>query len=272
MEPNDPKKSGDPKDGDPKTTEGVITVEVDGEKKEFNAEGVKNLVAQQAGVTQKAQKIAAITDAAAKYGLEPEDYVENSEGAFGALNKLMDAGIIDEKGNLIEKGEKVVPDPTKVVPDPTKAIPVDQVQEIVAKATKGLKDQIGKLEKDQTGLMKMNLHRTVKDKHDSLSDSDVSSLFDIAVKDQKKDIWQHAEDMVEAKKVDATAMRKTYAKEFKIDLEKWDENKLHEQDADGGAAMVLGGKTVSFKRPGKDGKTVTPRQATLAFFKQQDLK
>lgn len=249
-----------------------ITLEIDGEKKTYGAEDVTNLLAQQASATQKTQKAAALVDAAAKYGVDPDEYVARAEGAFATVVELIGDGVLDEEGKQVKKEVEDVDsdkDKKKVVTtkvDPTKDAASKEL-EIVNKALGDANKRLGKLEEDNLSLMRKNLTGDLQKEHPELTKDDVSRIFGIAMNDQRKDVWQHAKDFVVLKKEGDAKTREAYAKEFNIDLKEFDENKVKEQDAKGGAAaVVLGKRKLSFKKGKKD--AVTPREATLEYFRR----
>ncbi len=247
-----------------------IIIEVDGEKKTFNAEGVKNLLAQQASATQKTQEVVAIKTAAEKYGLSPEEYVDHSEGAFATVADLMQDGILDKEGKRVEKKKEDVKtekvDPLKVAGPKVDSKELD----VVTKALEQIEKRTRAVEEDQMNLMRRNLSSEIQTKHPELNDDDVSRLFGIAMSDQKKNVWQHAEEFVGKKIEGNTKQREAFAKEFGVDLEKWNENKIKEQDAKGGGALsVLGKRKLSFKAKGGDPSAITPRKAMMEFLATQ---
>jgi len=244
-----------------------IVVDIDGEKVTKSAEDVTNLIAQQASATQKTQQVASVLQAAEKYGLSPEDLIQQADGAFAVMSDLIDRGIIDNQGKIIDKGTASAPDPLK--PDPTiPAIPADQTGlakrlDVIEKSLALLPDRLNVIERDQTHMIRLDLQRNLQAKHDNLSEDDVSNLFSTAIKDKSKTIWQHAEDLSETKKVLVADLRKTHAEEFGVNLDEFDANKLLEGDAGGGAGTLFKGKKFSFK---KGDNIVNPRKATQELF------
>lgn len=251
-------------------TEGKVVLEVNGEKKEFGASDIQNLLAQQASATQKTQQVAAIIDAAKKYGLDPEAYISHAEGAFGAMTRLVDNGIIDEQGNIIGKDKLETPPPTQNQQTVPKQTPVDsavQVPKELTDALEKLNKRLEGLETTQTGMMRESLQSKVVAKHPDLDEADVSRLFGIAMQDSSKSLWQHAEEMSKAKKESMGTLREGFAKEFGIDLENWNANKTREQSAEGGAGAFLGSKKISFNAKGNDPDATTPRKAMQEFIR-----
>lgn len=242
-----------------------ITIEIDGQQVTKSAEDIKNLIAQQASATQKTQSVAAVLQTAEKYGLSPEDLVQQADGAFAVMSDLIERGIIDNKGAIIaKKADHAAP----VIPkDP--AIPKDQTGmgtrlDLIEKSLAMLPGRLDTIERDQTHMIRMDLQRNIQAKHVNLSDDDISKLFSTAMNDRSKTIWQHAESLSGTKNAGVADLRKQHAAEFGINLDDFDANKLNEKDAGGGAGAIFKGKKFSFK---KTDESVSPRQATMEFFK-----
>ena len=250
-----------------------IEIEIDGKKQSFDAEAVTNLVAQQAGATQKTQEVKEIVDAAAKYNLTPVEYIQQTEGAFAVISKLVDSKIIDDQGNVVEKkkekedellpGDKLLVKPL-VGEERTNAIVADALKSVVDPLKEGMKI----LQEDNTKLIRAQLEMQVQGKHPTLSRDDISDLLVVASQDGKKSLMDHAQEMVERKKVGKAESRAEYAKEFSINLEEFDANKLREDDPGGGAAALYEGKKFSFDSRGKHSKdknVVSPKIASHGF-------
>ncbi len=264
-----------------------IEIELEGgEKKTMSAEDVGNLYAQQAGATKATQTAAEVVAAAKKYNLSVEDYVSHAEGAFAIGAKLVEDGIIDEQGEIIEKkkpepGKKITVAPK--LDEQVAGLDAETIANLktlgtVTKALEGVNERMGSLEEDQASLIRGNLQGALKTKHKELNDDDCSKIFGISMEDRKKSLWDHAKDFVVKKKVATGETRATYAKEFGIEnLEEWDANKLKEQDTGGGAAMLVEGKKVMFgsrkARLGKkDADVVTPKAAMIEYMRKQKIK
>lgn len=259
-----------------------VTIQIDGEDKVLKTEEVKNLFDQHSDLTGKVEKLSGFTKALEKYGTDQDTYLNNAEAAFGVMSELVEKGLIDDKGNILER--KPVGDPSlKKKGDDELNLDfnlsddkgnLDKVAKLVAQVagTKlaDLTKQVESLSAGQAGLYRSQLKSAVQAKHSTLSDDDVSRLFGIASANPAKDLWAHAEEMVEGKEETSKGDRKKYAKEFGVDLEEFDANLLNEQDSKGGAIGVLKGKKFVFanraRRLGsKD--TVSPREAMVLHLK-----
>jgi len=256
----------DPSDLGKTPTEQKIVIGEGENEQTLTAEQVAELVQGQAVATQKSQEASALLQAAEKYGMDSKTYVEQAEGSFARFAELIQDGVLDEQGQLIKKAEPAIPKPgvfSSVEPRPseTKAL------EVVTRALESLQDRIGLVENDQTSMIRMDIEKELKDQYPSFDNDDVSRLFGQAKMDKDRgkqvSIWERAKELSERKQGSVGELRKAHAKEFGIDLKKWDErNALKEQGAKGGVAPFLTGKKVVFNPKGKD--EISPAQAAHA--------
>jgi len=258
---------GEEKKEEQKGTPPVIELELeDGTKKAYTPEDVKSLI----GKVQQAEKTSSVAakaiQAAEKYGLDPDGYIGNAEGAFALLTKLQEEGFLNENWEPVKKEVK---DEKKTVqnfqtPDPKSVIGEEKIAAIVAKAITPFQERISELEGDLSGMLRLDIERQMKAKHENLDDLDVSQVLALAMKDRSKTVWQHAEVKAKAKEMSLGDLRRRHAEEFGINLEEFDRNKLNQQDGKGTSGF-LKGKKLTFNK-GKDPKAVTPREATKAYF------
>jgi len=248
-----------------------IKLEIDGEEKVFGVEDVKNLLAQQASATQTSQKVAPLLKTLEKYEVDAETYLEQAEGAFAVTRKLIEAGLIDEKTGEIIKKEPEQKKESNLNFGFSGQNSTEKTTEIVKQAMKGiiepLQSKIETLEQEQLGLLRENISSKVRAKYPDFSETDISQLFGRAGANQRKGLWEHAEDLSKELSTTNEAREQAWAKKYGIDLEA-KRNALKEQDdGGGGTAAVFKGKRFSFKRgPGsmKDKDAVTPADAMQA--------
>jgi len=246
--------------------------------KEYSTTDVENLVSQVSSMTAGSQQLAQVKDFCDKYNLDTEGLLVNAEGAFGLVNDLMKGGIIDAEGNvLVKKGGEPPPDDLMFQKKKDDITPPDKtkVDDIVAKALSSVSEKIDAQNKRmddiievQTGMIRSKFEDGLKAKFPALDDEDVSKVFSIAMRDKTKTLWQHAETVANTKADKIAELRKAHAKEFGVDIEKFDENKLNEADGKGGGIASHKGKKFSFMKTGEG--FVTPLQATQDYFKQVD--
>jgi len=168
-----------------------------------------------------------------QYGINPEEYLRNSEASFALMNQLIEQGVIDEQGNVVEKkAPGVVPPTIPITPDEGK---VAKSTQVVLDALTKVGERINKLEDGQSNIYRRNISRDVKAVYSNLSDNDVSEALAKAQSDRSINFWDHVKVMSEAKKVEESQVALTHAKntisllvkagvldEGKIDLEKLD--------------------------------------------------
>jgi hypothetical protein len=149
---------------------------------------------------------------------------------------------------------------------------VDKVAAIVAKALAPQLENIEKLgarvaavDKTQGDMIRLNLEEKVVSKFPNLKPSDVSQVFGSAMQDRNKSLWEHAEIASKAKASTVSSLREEHAKEFGVDLSKFDENKLKEQKAGGGAGVLFEGKKFSFNAKHGDKDSVNPAKAAAEY-------
>lgn len=267
------------KGGEPgKANDTLEQLNVDG--KVVTTEDVKNLLDQQASLTQESQKIAALRDAATKYGMSPEDYVKQAEGTFGVIADLMKEGVIDEKGKPIkEKSDpNVAGDDSTVKGDGHLQQQQQQTHDPRLDTLMGKIDSLIKHReddrKDLDNMLKFELRRDIMTKHSELDERDANVVLQKFDQNPHKSVWDHAKDIVEAKKDLLREEEERYAKKFGIDIEQY--RKRNEQNVQGdgdGVAAILGERKIAFKHRvkqlGGPDSAMTPRQATEEFLKKQ---
>ena len=279
-------------DGDESRKETNVAGKIEVDGKEYSAEDVQNLVKLGASATQKMQEVAGIKAAAEKYGVDTETYLGQAEGAFGVMSELIANKVIDEKGNVIkvEKKEESGGDKSGGETDLDKLFNlsggeagelkgVDKVTAIIAKALepqldgiKKLGERVSVIDKTQGDMIRLNLEDKVIGKFPNLTATDVSQVFGSAMNDKSKTLWEHAEAASKVKATDLGSLREEHAKEFGVDLTKFDENKLKEQGAKGGAGVLFEGKKFSFNPKKGDKDTVTPAQAANEYIEAMSSK
>ena len=136
-------------------------------------------------------------------------------------------------------------------------------------AMKALTEKVTAVDKTQGDMIRINLEEKVMGKFPNLKPNDVSQVFGKAMDDRSKSLWDHAEAASKAKASNISALREEHAKEFGVNLEKFDENKLKEQGAEGGAGALFKGKKFSFDPKKEDADAVSPRQAAMEFIEAQ---
>jgi hypothetical protein len=264
--------------------------------KEYSKSDIKNILTNAESVTKKATEVSRIIDAAKSFDLSPEEFLEQATGSFSVINTLIEKGVIDRNGKLVEKGSSEPDDlddldtsklfngdisgkgkakGTESSPDV--AALVDIVKEL-AKRLDTINKQVADTDKTQTSIIRQNLSSRIKANYPNLTDEDVSKVFVEAsiIKNQGKkvDLDSVAKTVADRKKEEIVRLEKDYAIRHGLNYDELakmeNENNLDEKSKDGGLPASIKGKTFSFKKKG-DG-FVTPRAAMKTFFQQRFSK
>lgn len=263
-----------------KSTDVKIEIELgDGTKKSFGAEDVKNLVSQQASVTQKAQELASVSKILAKYGVDAETYLGQSEQALALVGDALAKGLIDEKGQW--KQAEVKPPAAQ---DPLAFLKKaggdkgdggdggEKTLKIVESALGKLDDlgnRLKAIEQDQAAILRDQITSRVMKRYPNFTEENVSELLVRGSKDSRKSLWDHAEDFNKDLGTRQEQLEQAVAKKYGIDLEAA-RNKLKETGAEGGASAMFQGKKFSFGKGPRDNKEghISPLDATIEFLRK----
>ncbi len=257
--------------------EGKITIDVNGESKQFNAEDIQGLLTKQTEADEFRTKYAPISKALDKFEVDPATFLEQAEGSFAVTRKMIEAGMIDKTtGEIITKEPEPKPKPDlKLVKDGVDHS--EKTLEIVNKALGDvvgpIKKQVDLLEKEQVGLLRENIGLKIKGRHKDFSDDNVSTLLARAAANPQIDLWDHAEKLKQELVESHKTAEDGFAKKYGLDIGKL-RNDLNEQDdGGGGAASFMKGKIMSFGRGPKQGKDdVTPKEAMIEFMNKRMQK
>lgn len=245
-------------------------------EKEYTAKDVENLLARETSLTQESQKVAALRNAAEKYGVSVEDYVTNADGALGIAAQLIEDGVIDNRGKLIKKEEK----PDKDHVDPL-TIGHQQAQSKedgrLAGLIKAVEEQnktIEELRKDNTNVLKLGLKRDIMIQHPELTENETLAVLDRLHENPRKSVWDHAKEAVENKKTLERATEESYAKKFGIDIEQWRKRNDKTTQGNEGASAIVGEKKLVFghrKNKYDKDKTASPKEALMNLMRERGI-
>jgi hypothetical protein len=245
-----------------------ITIDVDGESKSFSSSDIQNLVSQQSAATQKTQQVSAVLKACNKFDMNPEVFVGQAEGAFDVIANLIDAGVVDDQGNIIKKevaAKKNEASFNNTSHSGNNVSSEDKMLSVINKVLEPLTKKFEALEKDQMHLTRLRVNDTINGKFDNLDERDMSEIFVTAGADKTKTLMQHAESISKKKGDNLLEQKRALAKELGVDYDEFTANALREQGSDGGAAGLFKDKKISFKK-GKD--SLSPKAAMADFLKR----
>jgi len=280
---------------DDKGTGNSIQVQVGEELMTFTPEQVVQAVTKAGSLEKTVEGLSGFQKVLTQYGVGADEYVRNSEAAFAIANSLIEQGIIDEQGNVVQKKTEPAPRPSegnlgfKFLQGDTKP---SKELEVIAAALKTIGARVEKLDEGQANIYRRNIKRDVQAIHPDLDDSDISKLLATAQHDKSKNFWDHAEALAGVKSANIKQTEKSYVKstietlikigaikEGTIDLEKLDSldlNSLKESDPSGGAPIYEGKKFMFQSRRRRLGKKQTegfssPSEVTHEMFRKKGL-
>jgi hypothetical protein len=245
---------------------------------------VKELGTKAQTLEQKATSLKVVEDFAAKYSLDPAGLVENADGAFTLVNRLIEEGVIDASGKVLSKAPKDKGKPNDKPPldddddldallkgdDKPSRGKAEKLEAIIHRALSPLSKGLEELTTVQTGMLRDRWEQKIKERYPNLESDDVSGIFAAASRDKKHGLLEIAEAVSRSKTLKETELRAAHAREFGINLEDFDRNKIDEKSSKGGAAAFAQGKQFSLsKRRIQDNKNlVNPADATREYLKK----
>lgn len=251
--------------------EGTLTIKVGEEDKTITSADVQELMAKHTGLQKKVEGLANFEKILDRYGVDTDTYIKHSEGAIAIASKLIEEGIIDAQGRLVQKKEAP---PQKESPSfyaKKDQSSDEKVDEIAAKALGPLADKIRKIEETQARLVEWDMRNRLAKKHPDLSEEDMDGVFDTAFRDRTKTLSQHAEAFSQSRGQRLAELRKQHAKEFGVNLEEFDKKRADDKDRKekgiDDLSYLVQDKKLSFDTSG-DGKKISPKQAAVEFFKR----
>jgi len=250
--------------------------------KEYSAQDVEALLTQMRSIQSKEESLSELIKMSEAIGMEPGEFGKQGVAALTVINNLLDKGVIDEKGNLVEK--KAQDKDNKGLDDifnlndkgkDKDKMAASSVEEIVAKAIgpvmesiKGFESKITGIEDVQTSMLRSSYSDQIRGKYPELTDEDVAKVFGVAMSDKTKSLWEHAKTVAEAKSSARAEIEKEFAKKHGLDYDKMNENRLKEQSGEGGAPPGPGeGKKISWR--GVDDNAVDPADLAAEYFKSK---
>ena len=271
------------------TEEGSFEI-VKGDKT-LNLTDVESIIENADKTAAKAEKVANIFKTAEAYGLEPEEFLEQSVMGLSTISKMINDGIIDANGNVVKKDPNKKE--TKENPDLDSLFNLNKKEDETPKLGAGEKailealtkinGRIDNVEKSveesesiQTNMIRNNYKREIVKEYPNLSDDDVDKIFATAMglknMGKKVDLMEIAKEKSEEVGANKAAVEKAFAEKHGLDYEelikKADPNSLEQQEAKGGMPVILAGKKVSFLKRG-DG-FVSPGKATQEFLRNRN--
>lgn len=267
-----------------------IQIKVGDEVKTFSPQEIAVRLEKAGNLEKSMEQLSGFQKVLTQYGIGADEYLKNSEAAFAIANTLIEKGIIDEQGNIIEKkAPDVKPkdnEPAFRFSDDGRK---DKQLETIGKALQAIVSKVEQLEEGQSNIYRRNIKRDVQAMHPELDDTDISQLLALSQRDKSKGFWDHAADLAGQKTAKTKQTEKGFVKtivetlgkigalkEGAIDMSKLDEldiNSLKESSPTGGSPTYEGKKFLFGSRKRKLGikgedsnKFASPADATQEMF------
>lgn len=250
---------GGQQDGGGQKAGDSVAIKIGEETKVFKAEDVAHVLEKSGKLEKTVESLSNFQKVLTQYGVNSDEYLRNSEAAFALANSLIQKGVIDEQGNIIEKkGGGGGEEEKKKFFAAGGDTGTSKQLEVIAKALQTLGSKVEQIEEGQSNLFRRNISRDVKALHPNLNDDDVSKLLAKAQADKTKGFWDHTQVFAQEKTAGEKAQKQVVVKEVveiltkagiipegKVDLAKLDLNALKEQSPEG-APPVYEGKKFMF--------------------------
>jgi len=246
-----------------------IQITIGNETKMLSAEEVTTAVRKAGELDVTNEQFAGFKKLLIQYGINPEEYLQNSEASFALMNQLIEQGVIDDQGRVIEKKIKDVLPVIPVVPGDDRK--VTKSQQIIFDALTKVGERMDKLEDGQSNIYRRNISRDVKAVYPNLTDDDISKSLAKAQADRSVDFWDHVKAVSKEKTAKEGQVALDHAKntiallvkvgaleEGKVDLEKLDLAALENYNPADEPPVYEGKKFMFASRQRKLGKTGDP--------------
>jgi len=245
-----------------------------------------------------AAKLKVVQDFMTKYNLDPEGFVENADGAFTLVNKLIEDGVIDTSGKLLVgkgtgkgPGDKGGPGPGdfsldellkgkagKDSGDTKGLIGEEKLAALVAKAIGPTMTAMNKSLEEvtlvQTNMLRGQWEAKIQGQFPNLTTDDVRKVFSEAAVRPKEGLLEIAKELSERKSTERGTLEKELAVKWGVNLEEFAAaNAMKEKGPEGGAAVMFQGKkfTLSKRRAAGNKDFVDPGKASLEYLKKQGI-
>lgn len=252
----------------------ALVVKVGDEEKKLTAADVQELLSKHSGLQKKVEGLANFEKILDRYGVDTDTYLKHSEGAIAIASKLIEEGVIDVQGKLVKKDQAPPKDKDggldRLIKSDDKG-GGSREDDIVGKALGPLSERLKKIEETQSKIIESDMKSRLQRKFSTLDDEDTDVVLDAAFRDRTKTLNQHAEAYVQSKEKRMADLRKKHAAEFGVNLEEFDSRreaeKINKDKGGTDLSFLVGEKKLSFGA-GNDKNKLTPRQATIEFFKK----
>lgn len=230
-----------------------VSLDIDGKQIVLDEATLRDLVGKGEEYGRIKEGITPLLNLAAKYGVTDKEYLANAEASFALANALIEKGIIDQQGNIIEKT------PASNVTFMQKATESTggKANEVVLAALNKLTERLETLESGQSSMWKRTLEQDVKAQYPNLDPEDVPGILAKSKSDKSKSFWDHAQVVSKEKETRRKESETSAAKEVvgalikagiipvgTLDVDKLDLSQLKEIDPSDTSKSYVGKKFI----------------------------
>ena len=261
--------------------------------KEYSANDVKGLVTELGGLKEHEQTISQLTSMAKTFEMDVGEFSQQGLAALRVVNDLIESGVIDETGKVVEKpadgkggkgkgGDKdddlfnLDKDGDKnkgKAGGKDKGVSEDMLETIqklmepIQTGIKDLTDRVSRSEAVTTGILEQDFTNKIIGKFPNLTAADTKSIFGLARADKTKGLWEHAEEFSKNKANEVIAIQKDFAEKHGLNYDELNENLLREQETKDGAPPVKEGARITFRKGIKGG--ISPGKLAGSYLKER---
>jgi hypothetical protein len=222
-----------------------------------NPEFVEQLVAQKSVLDQKVGAASAALKTAEKYGVPVEEYLQNAEAALFIAQDLIAKGILDEKGNLIAKGDSGKAQPPKGAAEWLGGTPPQDrgsegaLNKALGELSEGftaVSTRLQEIEAGQASLVRRALEGDIKGKYSHLEQRDLSEIFALSRANPKVDFWEVVDKVAKEKEGAMSASEEAFAKKYNLNIDQLRSRiqKSGSEELSGGPSKFVAGKKLMF--------------------------
>ena len=230
-----------------------VSLDIDGKQIVLDEATLRDLVGKGEEYGRIKEGITPLLNLAAKYGVTDKEYLANAEASFALANALIEKGIIDQQGNIIEKTTA----PSVTLMQKTTEPGVGKANEVVLAALNKLTERLETLESGQSSMWKRTLEQDVKAQYPNLDPEDVPGILAKSKSDKSKSFWDHAQVVSKEKETRRKESETSAAKEVvgalikagiipvgTLDVDKLDLSQLKEIDPSDTSKSYVGKKFI----------------------------
>lgn len=249
--------------------------------KEYSPNELAERLNERESFAQKLESMKPLETMLTQHNISAEQLANETRGAFEALVRMQEAGMIDADGNIVQKKAEAQQQTPAMKQDSGQQKPglgTPSVDDIATKALErvspevtALKSEVNELRNSLNLLYREKISDTVKAKGINVQDEDIHLAMAEANK-TGKDFWsildQRAKRYTDLKQQTIAS----FAKEHNLDLDQL--NALREMQSKEGnvAAAIVEGKTISNRPGAKKAGAVSALEATKELLRRTSMQ